>query len=529
MQSTTNIPFFSIILPVFNREDLISRSIQSVLQQSFESWELIVIDDGSTDSSVKVVEDFCRLDSRIKLLQQENRKQPAARNTGIKTAIGQWIAFIDSDDLWLHNKLELQYECILKKPEADVIFSDGYTQFSDKKIRHYYHYEIVHGFFTGSQLYKELLFGNCIPVLSLIIKSEWVSKIGLQDEAVPGVEDHDYCLRLCTAGANFFGMEDRLFVYSVHDNNFSANLGQQNYLSSLIRFKNYDPTLLGEKEIKRFKNLIDWYISYFKKLGKLDWAQDVKYRYEKLNLPSSPILARLRDGSASFIWNFKSQRNALIQRFNFLLFKVFYFYPKKKLSFYRDKLHTRYTFWLNPDNIKNAYSVQLSATANISFFNNSAGCLDVQSLFVGEFSRINFMDENATIIAGSDVAILKFCNFNIVGQLIIGNNVSFNNHSTLTCHEEIIIGDNSWFGEGVKIYDHNHKYKERNRPFTQQGYTTGKVEIGNNVWVGSNCIILPNVCIGDGCVIGANNVIYKSLAPNTIVKSKSMEIIDEIR
>lgn len=132
------------------------------------------------------------------------------------------------------------------------------------------------------------------------------------------------------------------------------------------------------------------------------------------------------------------------------------------------------------------------------------------------------------MIAGANLHIGKFCNFNVSGQLLIGNDVLFNNHSTLNCHGEIVIGDNTWFGEGVRLYDHNHRYRDRCVPFIKQGYNNGKIEIGSNVWVGSNTVILANVSIGDGCVIGANNVIYRSVPPNSIVKSRSMDTVEPI-
>jgi glycosyltransferase involved in cell wall biosynthesis len=147
MDTTSDAPFFSIILPVFNGEKFISETIQSILQQSFTNWELIVIDDGSTDKSAGIVKDFCKLDNRIKLLQQTNKKQPAARNAGMKIAQGEWIAFIDADDLWLPAKLELQYQFINKNANVDVVFSNGYTKYHDKRIWHYYHFEIVSQFY----------------------------------------------------------------------------------------------------------------------------------------------------------------------------------------------------------------------------------------------------------------------------------------------------------------------------------------------------------------------------------------------
>lgn len=373
-----------------------------------------------------------------------------------------------------------------------------------------------------------MLFGNYIPVLSAVMKRCWISEIGLQDETVPGVEDHDYWLRLCKAGANFYGMEDRLFVYNIHDSNFSADLVNQHYISSMIRIKNFDARLLNKDETKKFTRAFSKYLKYFKQQGKSNLAADLKEKFIKLNIPAVPVGEQASDIFREIIRRAGFYTNLVFQKCTYFLIKVFYFYPKRKFSLYENRLNTFYTKWLNFRNIKNSVSMNLSSTAKINFFDKAGSKLDVQSIYVGDFSIINFVEETASITGGADIKIGKFCNLNIVGKLILGNNVLFNNHSTLTCLEEIVIGDNSWFGEGVRMYDHSHKYKGRDTPFTQQGYSHGKIEIGNNVWVGSNTVILQNVSIGEGCVIGANNVIYKSLPPNTIVKSRSMESIDII-
>jgi glycosyltransferase involved in cell wall biosynthesis len=528
MDITKHPPFFSIILPLYNTQEFVSEAIQSVLKQSFKSWELIVIDDGSTDNSVTIVRRFCELDPRIKLLQQTNKKQPAARNLGIKYASGAWIAFIDADDLWLPEKLELQHDCIKKNNSLGVVFSDGYTKYQDKKIRLYYHYETAKGFFYGKDLYKKMIFGNCIPILSAVVKKSWVYKIGLQNEAVAGVEDHDYWLRLCKAEATFYGMEERLFEYRVHQHNFSSDLLNQYYQSLIIRMDNYDPLLLNRNENKKFVIFYKHYLKYFSRKGKAEWVKFLQIRFKKLKIPFVSFHEQLLDKILAFFESFKIEARRKFKQYLLEIVKIVYFYPKKKLSKYQDKLARLYMHWFNFKNFKNYQSIELARTARINFYNKSVSSLDTQHIYIGDFSIINFMEKNSKMVTGADVKIGKFCNFNVVGQLILGNNVLFNNHSTVTCQSEIIIGDNTWFGEGVRLYDHNHRYKDRNIPFTQQGYNNGKIEIGNNVWIGSNTVILKDVSIGDGCVIGANNVIYKSMPPNSILKSVSMKQIDVI-
>lgn len=529
MDTDEEVPFFSVIIPVYNGEKFIYEAIQSVLQQSFTNWELIIIDDGSTDNTAGLVNGFCSSDQRIKLIQQSNKQQAAARNVGIKLSRGKWIAFLDADDVWLPAKLDRQYQCIEDNSALDVVFSDGYTKYQNKKIQYYYHYEVARGYFQGKDLYRTMLFGNYIPNLSVVVKSSMIQQIGMQDEQLPGVEDHDYWLKLCRAGANFFGMKERLFIYRVHKDNFSADEAKMKYRSLVARMNNFDRKLLNEEEIERFRQFFVQNLWSFRKQRKTQWVNDLSLRFKELDITPITFGEQLTYVCTRAIQIAKIFTARLRKKFGSYLLIIFYFYPRKKFSEYKERLAMRYTNWLNSRNIENSDSIRLSGTARISFYNQKGSSLDVQSMYLGEFSLINFMEENSALVAGADLLIGKFCNFNIVGQVVLGNNVLFNNYSALNCHNEIIIGDDSWFGEGVKLYDHNHKYKDRNVPFTQQGYNNGRIEIGSNVWVGSNTVILQNVSIGDGCVIGANNVIHKSLPPNTILKSNATGTAEPIR
>ena len=106
-----NRPKVSIIIPTYNRAKLLSRAIKSVLDQTFKDFELIIVDDGSTDNTKGVVEEFQKKDSRIKYIWQENSGAPAKpKNTGIRQARGEYVAFLDDDDEWFPKKLEKQIE-----------------------------------------------------------------------------------------------------------------------------------------------------------------------------------------------------------------------------------------------------------------------------------------------------------------------------------------------------------------------------------------------------------------------------------
>jgi len=125
-------PLVSIIMPCYNAEHLINQSIDSVLAQTYDNWELLITDDSSTDNSVEVIERYCEKDPRINLLvSKQNQGIAKTRNLSIESAKGRFIAFLDNDDLWMPDKLEKQVNFMLEKGYAftytsyELIDNDG--------------------------------------------------------------------------------------------------------------------------------------------------------------------------------------------------------------------------------------------------------------------------------------------------------------------------------------------------------------------------------------------------------------------
>jgi glycosyltransferase involved in cell wall biosynthesis len=114
-------PFFSVILPTFNRAHLISGAIESVLAQSFQDWELLVIDDGSRDNTFEIIRPFVLNDGRIRYHFAHNRGLAMARNTGIQMSRGRYITFLDSDDEYLPEHLQLRTEYLKSNPEVELL------------------------------------------------------------------------------------------------------------------------------------------------------------------------------------------------------------------------------------------------------------------------------------------------------------------------------------------------------------------------------------------------------------------------
>jgi glycosyltransferase involved in cell wall biosynthesis len=123
-------PLVSVIMPTYNREVLLVEAVDSVIEQSYEHWELIIVDDGSVDNTAAVVNDRYGKDERIKYIHQPNQGQSVARNNGVEFSSGEYIAFLDSDNLWDANRLREGVSVLQENPEvglcyADVIYIDA--------------------------------------------------------------------------------------------------------------------------------------------------------------------------------------------------------------------------------------------------------------------------------------------------------------------------------------------------------------------------------------------------------------------
>jgi acetyltransferase-like isoleucine patch superfamily enzyme len=145
----------------------------------------------------------------------------------------------------------------------------------------------------------------------------------------------------------------------------------------------------------------------------------------------------------------------------------------------------------------------------------------------GKGFEIIFDQSTSSVELGTNIVFRRnaYINASDNGVVKIGANNFFNNDCSITCKGRIAIGNNNQFGEGVKLYDHNHAYKLKDVNINEQGYTVGTIIIGNNCWIGSNVIILKDVTIGDNVVIGAGCLIHKSVPSNTTVINKQVHTL----
>jgi teichuronic acid biosynthesis glycosyltransferase TuaG len=242
----------SIIMPAYNAEKYIAASIESVLAQTYSDWELIVVDDGSTDSTATVVQEFATSDPRVRYNFQENGRLGKARNTGITNSTGRLIAFLDSDDLWLPTKLEVQTRAMAEN-NADVVYSKSYV-FSDENIDDETQtLTSSAGKFSGPDFFDSLIRYPQIPVLTVLFKRSALDRVGLFEEgkAYHGCEDYDLWLRLARAGLVFYGMPDILARYRRHGTAMTAMRSNMFKLTLSIVQRYIDQSGLSELEKQR--------------------------------------------------------------------------------------------------------------------------------------------------------------------------------------------------------------------------------------------------------------------------------------
>ena len=204
-------PRVSVIIPAYNPGRFLDVAVRSVIAQTFVDWELIIIDDGGSEDLAQVP----LIDSRIRLIRQENRGTSAARNAGVLLAQGDLIAFLDHDDYWHPTKLERQVEVMTK----DRCLGLCYTNFEivDGQERH-----VRDGYSVSINSYVDLLAKNGGPCLSTaMVRKHCLVSVGLFDPLYPGIQDYDLFLKL----SRHFGMA---FVptceaaYRLHGNNTSG-------------------------------------------------------------------------------------------------------------------------------------------------------------------------------------------------------------------------------------------------------------------------------------------------------------------
>jgi len=216
----------SVIMPTYNREELVGRSIKSVLDQSYKNFEFIIINDCSTDNTEKIVEDYQKKDKRIKYLKnKDNLGIVKSLNNGLRIAQGEYIARVDDDDAWIdEKKLEKQIDFLNKHQEYVLIGTGSIAVFESKGLR------IKNSKPEKDEDIRKKMLLNC-PFLhpSVVFRKEAIDKIGFYDESLERAEDYDLWMRLGKIGKMF-----NLQEYSIESIVGASNVSHQKRREILV-------------------------------------------------------------------------------------------------------------------------------------------------------------------------------------------------------------------------------------------------------------------------------------------------------
>lgn len=181
-------PFVSVIIPTFNRGWILGEAVASVLNQDYAAFELIVVDDGSSDETAQILQ---RLPDRIRVLTQKNRGVSAARNRGVAAAAGDLIAFLDSDDLWLPGKLRFQVDFFRNNPQALVCQTEEIWVRKGVRVNPGKRHRKPSGMIFRPSLHLCLVSPSAV-----MMRRRLFERVGLFDETLPACEDYDLWLRV---------------------------------------------------------------------------------------------------------------------------------------------------------------------------------------------------------------------------------------------------------------------------------------------------------------------------------------------
>ena len=212
---SNNKALVSIVMPAYNCEKYVVEAINSILAQTYRNWELLVLDDGSKDNTLRIIEEFSQKDSRIKALPNgKNIGVSATRNRGIELASGEWIAFLDSDDMWKPEKLEKQFE-IVEKEAAEFLFT-GSSYINEEGEAYKEIFEV-----PEKITYKKLRNQNVISCSSVLVKKKYFEHIKMEKDEMH--EDYAVWLRILKLGVTAFGVNEPLLIYRISRNSKSGN------------------------------------------------------------------------------------------------------------------------------------------------------------------------------------------------------------------------------------------------------------------------------------------------------------------
>ena len=255
----------SVVIPNYNRENLIVEALESVKAQDYRPIELIVVDDGSTDNSVTVVKDWIKNNESKNfyglLIEQENKGGNVARNTGISYASAEYIAFLDSDDLWKPGKLSKQLDVLINEVSAGAVYCGlEHVEAQTAKLIS----TSNRTYAQGNILSQILISDITAPTSCYMVKSKVFKKVGSFDEELQARQDWDMWIRIASK-YNIFAIEENLVSYRHHTGERTAS-NPQKEINAYARIREKYKSLLLDQDASVRKKADS---AYYKRMARV--------------------------------------------------------------------------------------------------------------------------------------------------------------------------------------------------------------------------------------------------------------------
>lgn len=243
----------SVIIPMYNREKTIIRCLDSVIQQTYPPYEIIVVDDGSTDNGIGKVQELQK--DFIKIFRQDHKGAQTARNRGIVEAVGEWIAFLDSDDEWDIHKLEKQIARIKNVDEDILIYTDGNKKTGER-------IELMGMPAIEGNAYKEILKHSFVLFQSILVKKSCLEKIGYLDEKIVSFQEWDTSIRLAKI-CKFIYIDEPLFIWNRDDAGNTISGNDEKYIQGMeyiiTKYKKEMLQYVGKQCLRKHYRELFWF------------------------------------------------------------------------------------------------------------------------------------------------------------------------------------------------------------------------------------------------------------------------------
>ncbi len=216
----------SIIVPCFNQANFLKESLQSVLDQTYENWECIIVNDGSPDNTEEVANKWCEKDSRFQYIIKTNGGLSSARNAGIKIAKGEFILPLDADDILVETYISRLLPELISDSSLAIV--SCHSKFFEKNISN-----IVYEFKPVGSSYRNLLFENNLIATSIFRKKDWTEVGGYDEKMKNGFEDWEFWIAITKTGRKYKIVEEFLFYYRKSKNSMLINTLENHRISNL--------------------------------------------------------------------------------------------------------------------------------------------------------------------------------------------------------------------------------------------------------------------------------------------------------